>query len=78
VLSRFAGAAQELQEAVIVNPHDPNEVADALIVALRMPVDERRARWRALLDRIRRNDVNAWRNAFLDALAEAARLSRAA
>jgi trehalose 6-phosphate synthase len=78
VLSRFAGAAHELQEAMIVNPHDPNEVADALIVALRMPVDERRARWRALLDRIRRNDVNAWRNAFLDALAEAARMSRAA
>jgi trehalose 6-phosphate synthase len=78
VLSRFAGAAQELQEAVIVNPHDPNEVADALFVALRMPVEERRERWRAMLDRIRRNDVNAWRNAFLGALAEAARLSRAA
>ena len=46
VLSRFAGAAGELSEALIVNPHDTAEVAEKLQQALNMPLEERKERWR--------------------------------
>jgi len=69
VLSRFAGAADELSEALIVNPYVVDEVADALAKALAMPLEERTARHGALLDRIRRNDAAEWRRSFLSALA---------
>jgi trehalose 6-phosphate synthase len=78
ILSRFAGAARELKEALIVNPHDVDDVAGALGRALVMPIEERRRRWRAMMDRLEVNDVDAWRNAFLNALAEAARETQAA
>jgi len=68
VLSRFAGAAQELTEALLVNPADTVEVADALERALAMPQRERIARWRAMMDVLQRHDLTAWRNAFLHAL----------
>jgi len=69
VLSRFAGAAAELTQALLVNPHDPDDAADAIECALVMPIAERRERWQAMFDQIRRHDINAWREAFLDALA---------
>jgi trehalose 6-phosphate synthase len=78
VLSRFAGAARELTEALIVNPHDVDDVAGALGRALVMPVEERRRRWRAMMDRLEAHDVDAWRNAFLDSLAEATRVTQPA
>jgi trehalose 6-phosphate synthase len=68
VLSRFAGAAQELTEALLVNPADTEEVADALERALKMPLAERRERWTAMMDVLRKNDITAWRNAFMQAL----------
>jgi trehalose 6-phosphate synthase len=68
VLSRFAGAAQELTEALLVNPADTVEVADALERALAMPLRERIARWRSMMDVLQRHDLTAWRNAFLHAL----------
>ncbi|HEV2620576.1 MAG TPA: alpha,alpha-trehalose-phosphate synthase (UDP-forming) [Frateuria sp.] len=68
VLSRFAGAAQELTEALLVNPADTIEVADALERALAMPLRERIARWRSMMDVLQRHDLTAWRNAFLNAL----------
>ena len=68
VLSRFAGAAQELTEALLVNPADTAEVADALERALKMPLRERRARWRSMMNVLERHDITAWRNAFLNAL----------
>jgi trehalose 6-phosphate synthase len=68
VLSRFAGAAQELTEALLVNPADTVEVADALDRALAMPQRERIARWRSMMDVLQRHDLTAWRNAFLHAL----------
>ncbi|SEJ42809.1 alpha,alpha-trehalose-phosphate synthase (UDP-forming) [Frateuria terrea] len=68
VLSRFAGAAQELTEALLVNPADTVEVADALERALAMPQRERIARWRSMMDVLQRHDLTAWRNAFLHAL----------
>ncbi|MGO4703456.1 alpha,alpha-trehalose-phosphate synthase (UDP-forming) [Dyella sp. 2RAB6] len=70
VLSRFAGAAQELTEALLVNPADTEEVADALEIALAMPLEERKARWRAMMDVLERQDITAWRRSFLQALRE--------
>ncbi len=68
VLSKFAGAAEDLQEALIVNPYDVDVMAQNLQTALRMPLEERRERQRALMARIRRHDVHAWYTSFLDAL----------
>jgi len=68
VLSRFAGAACELDAALIVNPFDVDQVANALDRAIAMPVEERRERHAALLARIERHDVHAWCQSYLDAL----------
>jgi trehalose 6-phosphate synthase len=68
VLSRFAGAARELQAALIVNPFDVDQVADALDRALVMPLEERRARHQTMSSHLVENDVHAWREAFLTAL----------
>lgn len=70
VLSRFAGAAEDLVEALIVNPYDADEVAHALQQAIKMPLEERRQRHAALLERVRKRDVHQWRASFLAALAE--------
>lgn len=68
VLSRFAGAVYELSAALVVNPFDVDEVADALARALAMPLDERRRRWRVMMDALESNTVETWRDAFLGAL----------
>jgi trehalose 6-phosphate synthase len=77
VLSRFAGAARELDDALLVNPHDNDEVAAALRRSLSMGLEERRARWRRMMDRLTHHDVDSWRNAFVGALADAGRLAQA-
>lgn len=69
VLSRFAGAAEGMKEALIVNPHDVDGTADAINQALTMPLDERLARHDALLRRLRKQDAQAWHRAFVDRLA---------
>jgi len=69
VLSKFAGAAAELDRALLVNPHEPEAVAAAILRALEMPLDERIARHSAMLDLLRRNDVSHWAEAFLVDLA---------
>lgn len=76
VLSQFAGAAAQMQDALIVNPYDTAEVANALYRALRMPLRERRKRWRSLMQDLVADDVHAWRRSFLDALAIATREQR--
>ena len=68
VLSRFAGAAEQLQEALLVNPYDAHGMADAIHRALQMPLAERKQRHQALLARIREFDVHWWRREFLSAL----------
>ena len=75
VLSKFAGAAEELEEALIVNPYDTDEMADTLHSALLMPLEERRERQRALLARIRSNNARHWQKTFLDALDGSDRIS---
>ena len=52
ILSRFAGAAEELTEALIVNPFDADEIADAMHEGLCMPLEERVSRNRALRERV--------------------------
>ena len=71
VLSRFAGAAEQLKEALLVNPYDVEATANAIHLALQMPVEERRSRHQALMANIREYDVHWWCEAFLDALAKA-------
>ena len=73
VLSRFAGAAEELTAAEIVNPYDAEEVANAMQRALTMRLPERKERHAALLARVEANDARHWREAFLAALAQAGR-----
>ena len=77
VLSRFAGAARELDAALIVNPYDIDDMAQALYRGLTMPLDERRQRWRSLIEVVRRNDADRWRANFLRDL-HAARQARGA
>jgi trehalose 6-phosphate synthase len=68
VLSCFAGAAQELGEAVVVNPHDIEGMAEAIRQGLTMSLGERKERWTAMMATIERNDITAWRENFIDAL----------
>ena len=71
VLSEFAGAADELTEALIVNPYDADGVAEAMHRALTMDRTERRRRLSALRASVRANDARHWTDSFLDALATA-------
>jgi trehalose 6-phosphate synthase len=68
VLSQFAGAAEEMAEALIVNPYDIDDMAENLFRALQMPLKERQQRQKALIARIRRQDARAWLDGFLRAL----------
>jgi trehalose 6-phosphate synthase len=70
VLSRFTGAAEQLKEALLVNPYDARGTAEVIQRALTMPLEERQARHRALLERIRTHDVHHWCESFLRALDE--------
>jgi len=72
ILSVFAGAAERLEEALIVNPYDVGGLAAAIHRALQMPIDERRQRHAALAKRIRAEDISWWRRTFLAHLEEAA------
>ncbi len=72
VLSQFAGAAEQLPGALIVNPFDLTQMADALARALSMPLEERQARHTEMMKRLRANDLSTWRDAFLDDLRQVA------
>jgi trehalose 6-phosphate synthase/phosphatase len=71
LLSEFAGAAEELGEAVIINPYDENGMADSMAHAMAMGRPERTARMRALRRRVLSRPVNDWARRFLAAVAEA-------
>lgn len=71
ILSRFAGAAAQLTDALLINPYSADEIADAIDQALRMPRPERKRRWEAMVENVRREDVQWWRRRFTDALAGA-------
>jgi trehalose 6-phosphate synthase len=69
ILSKFAGAAQQLTGALIVNPNDKLEVAEAIRDALRMSQQERITRWQSMIGPVRDRDVSWWAAAFLKELA---------
>lgn len=68
VLSEFAGAAEQLQQALLVNPHDIAGTADAVHRALSMALEERRERFQALMASVQAEDIGWWRRRFLESL----------
>jgi trehalose 6-phosphate synthase len=70
ILSQFAGAAEAMDQALIVNPYDKDQVAEALQAAIKMSLEERQARHQSLLTTIRTQDVHAWSKSFLSRLAD--------
>jgi trehalose 6-phosphate synthase len=71
VLSRLCGAAEELGDAVLVNPYDIDGVADGIQTALEMPLAERRARYERMIATLGQNDIHSWCERFLKALQDA-------
>lgn len=70
VLSRFAGAAASLDAALIVNPFDAGEIAEAIHQGLTMGKEERQARWRSLMSRIEHDSAASWCRRFLARLTD--------
>ncbi len=68
ILSEFAGAAEQLDAALMVNPHDIGAMAEAIRRALEMPLDERKERWGRLMKAVTSEDIAWWRKRFLAAL----------
>jgi trehalose 6-phosphate synthase len=68
ILSQFAGAAKEMTEALIVNPHSIEETADAIRSALEMNLTECCERHGALLAGVRNYNAAAWSRSFLERL----------
>jgi trehalose 6-phosphate synthase len=70
ILSQFAGAAERMHGALIVNPHEPEAVATAIYTALQMPLAERKRRWQQMFDEVITNDIDRWAEDYLTALSE--------
>jgi trehalose 6-phosphate synthase len=68
VLSKFAGAANELDTALLVNPHDIDGMARTIATALSMSLVERRMRWQAMMQKLRSRTIQRWFADFVDAL----------
>jgi trehalose 6-phosphate synthase len=71
ILSDRAGAANELRDALLINPYDTLGIANAIRTALHMPLAERQARQERLERTLRRHSIHAWRDTFLAALRNA-------
>jgi alpha,alpha-trehalose-phosphate synthase [UDP-forming] len=70
ILSQFTGAARELRDAIIVNPYDTDQMADAIYFALEMDADERSARMHRMRRNVRENNVYRWAGNLITALTE--------
>src|SRR5690606_23106043 len=68
ILSEMAGVAQEMNDALLINPNDYNQMAEALKTALEMPLEEQISRNQILQKRIKRYNVEKWASAFMEAL----------
>jgi trehalose 6-phosphate synthase len=68
VLSKFAGAAVELDAALLTNPYDTTHMAESIAQAMAMGLDERRLRWQRLMQKLRINTTGQWRRRFLASL----------
>jgi trehalose 6-phosphate synthase len=71
VLSKFAGAANELDTALLVNPHDIDGMARTIATALSMPLLERRMRWEAMMAKLKRGSIQQWFASFVETLQQA-------
>ncbi|MDE2716219.1 MAG: trehalose-6-phosphate synthase, partial [Chloroflexota bacterium] len=71
VLSRFCGAAESMDDALMVNPYDFQETASAIYRALTMPRPERQRRWKALFEDVSGHTAHDWCYSFLSALDDA-------
>lgn len=60
ILSRFTGASRELRDALLVNPYDLDEMAEAIRSAVEMPPDERRARMARMRQVVREQNIYRW------------------
>jgi len=73
ILSRFAGAAQQMdcdgEGALLINPHSSDDIAHAIRLALDMPLEERKARWEKLIVTVRDENVQNWTTNFITDLA---------
>ncbi len=65
ILSRFAGAVQQLSAAVLVNPHSPDDLSHAIAQALDMSLDERKERYRQMIGTVRDDNVGVWTTNFV-------------
>ena len=68
ILSRFAGAAEAMTDALLVNPYDIEEMAQAISRAFEMPLDERRQRFISCFDVVQETDAAIWSQTFLNVL----------
>lgn len=76
ILSQFAGAAELLTEALLVDPREIGQMARALHTALHMPLDERQDRWRRMIVKLLHHDAAAWHRSFVCALARSHKAAR--
>jgi trehalose 6-phosphate synthase len=74
VLSQYAGAAKELDAALLVNPHDIDDIARKTTMAFSMSGDERRERWEAMMEKLRATSVHLWFARFVRTLGETHRV----
>jgi trehalose 6-phosphate synthase len=70
ILSHFTGASRELHDAVVVNPYDTEQLAEAIHLALEMDPDERRARMQRMRRVVRENNIYRWAGNLIEELAE--------
>jgi trehalose 6-phosphate synthase len=73
ILSKFAGSAAQLSDAVLVNPYDINDMTQGLRTALEMPLEERVARNQKLASIVLERDSEAWSTSYFSALVKAGR-----
>jgi len=72
VLSQFAGVASYFTDALIVNPYDPDEIAEAMHAAILMPLEERKRRHQGLAAQLKKLTTEAYCTTFLNALKDSA------
>lgn len=78
ILSEMAGASQEMGEAILVNPNNKEEIADAIEQALTMPLQEQVRRNEIMQRRLLRYDVERWAHDFMDRLYDVKQLQKRA
>ncbi len=68
ILSEMAGSANEMSEALLINPNNFEQISDALFTAINMPLEEQQKRNKELQNRLKRYNVERWANDFMTSL----------